>query len=440
MRIVNARDRRFEKEFERIRRRGEEIPPRIMQVVERVVRDVAIRKDRALFEYTKRFDGVVLSPATVEVPEAEIKKAAKAIPSRMREVMKVAAARIERFHRQQVVVSWHRMDDDGVELGQLIRPLARVGIYAPGGHAPYPSTVLMAALPAKVAGVGEIILATPARKGGISPLICAAASLGGVNRIFTVGGAQAIAALAYGTESVPQVDKIVGPGNIYVAMAKKLVYGTVAIDMIAGPSEILVIADGTLRPDIAAADLLSQAEHDEMASSILLTPDAAHARDVAGEVKRQLKDLSKSSIASKAIARYGMIVVTGDLDEAVTLANRYAPEHLELLVKNPRALLRKVTNAGAVFMGGASPEALGDYIAGPNHILPTGGTARFSSPLGVYDFIKRTSVISFSRGALRRYGEKAAYFAAMEGLGAHERSITMRLLGPANRGGRTKKS
>ena len=433
MRIIHTRDRRFEKEFERIRRRGEDIPPRIMKVIERVVRDVAARRDRALFEYTKRFDGIALTSATVEISRTEIRKRAQSVPAPMREVMSLAARRIERFHRRQAQASWRYRETDGVELGQLIRPLQRVGIYAPGGRASYPSTVLMAAIPANVAGVGEIILASPARENGISPLICAAAELGGISRIFAVGGAQAIAAMAFGTESIPQVDKIVGPGNVYVAMAKKLVYGHVAIDMIAGPSEILVISDGTVSPDIAAADLLSQAEHDEMASAILLTPDTVHARAVAGEVKRQLPELAKSSIASNAIAGYGMIVVTGDLDEAIAIANRYAPEHLELLVRHPRRLLRKVANAGAVFVGNASPEAVGDYIAGPNHILPTGGTARFSSPLGVYDFIKRTSVISFSRAALGRYGRTAAYFAEMEGLGAHARSIAARLGPPAGR-------
>jgi len=285
----------------------------------------------------------------------------------------------------------------------------------------------MAAIPARIAGVREILLATPPGRSGVNPFILAAAEIAGVDRVFKMGGAQAIAALAYGTESVPSVDKIVGPGNAYVAMAKRMVFGTVGIDMIAGPSEIMIICDGKADPAVIAADLLSQAEHDELASSILLTTDSAFARSVAREVGLQLGELPRRNIARKAIEDYGLIIITGDLDEAVAIANRFAPEHLELVVGNPRRILRKVWNAGAVFLGPSTPEVLGDYLAGPNHILPTGGTARFSSPLGVYDFVKRTSVISFTAGALEKYGPEAEDFARIEGLEAHGRSIARRL-------------
>lgn len=302
----------------------------------------------------------------------------------------------------------------------------------------YPSSVLMAAVPAKVAGVPEIILVTPSKEGRVNPLVLAAAKLSGVDRIFKVGGAQAVAALAYGTESVPPVDKIVGPGNVYVATAKGMVYGKVGIDMMAGPSEILIISDGTAGPPVVAADLLSQAEHDEMASAILLTTSREFAMKVASEVDAQLKGLSRESIATKAIENFGVVVVTKDMDEAVQIANRFAPEHLQLMVEKPDRLLGKIKNAGAVFLGYSTPEALGDYIAGPNHILPTGGTARFSSPLGVYDFVKRTSVISFSHESLQKYGDKTARFARMEGLDAHERSIEIRLTGKRREAGGSK--
>ncbi len=313
-----------------------------------------------------------------------------------------------------------------MEIGQRVLPLEKVGIYAPGGLAVYPSTVLMAAIPAKIAGVKEILLVSPVKGGALNPLIAAAARLSGVTRIFKIGGAQAIAALAYGTESVPRVDKIVGPGNVYVATAKRMVYGHVAIDMIAGPSEILIIADGSADPAFIAADMIAQAEHDELASAVLLTPDKKLARRVVSAVDEQLAELPKRTVAGRSLEAYGAIMLTQDLDEAVTLANRFAPEHLELMVENPQALLAGVRHAGAVFLGGFTPEALGDYLAGPNHILPTGGTARFSSPLGVYDFIKRTSVLSFSAAALNRYRAQAEHFARIEGLDGHARSLAVR--------------
>jgi histidinol dehydrogenase len=342
-------------------------------------------------------------------------------------MVKLAARRIEDYHRKQLVPSYAGSDEDGVELGWLVRPMERIGIYAPGGLAAYPSTVLMAAVPARVAGVREILLVSPAKGGKLNPLLLAAADLSGISRIFKIGGAQAIAALAYGTASIPAVDKIVGPGNAYVTAAKRMVFGAVGIDMIAGPSEILIVADRSADPRYVAADLLSQAEHDTMASAILLTPEEGLATAVASEIVRQLGQLSRKSIATRSMADFGALIITRDLAEAVEIANRFAPEHLELMVENPAEILKDIVNAGAVFLGHFTPEAMGDYLAGPSHILPTAGTARFSSPLGVYDFIKRSSVLSFSSDALRKYGPKAARFAEVEGLQAHGRSVEIRL-------------
>ena len=426
MKIVRTADKSFEREFKRIVNRGKSFDPVFEKKVFAILRDVEKRGDRALFAYTKRFDGVAFTSKTVEVSPLEIRKTLCNVTKQERTILKLAAKRIERYHKRQRIESWSYREE-GVELGQKIVPLNRVGIYTPGGLASYPSTVLMAAIPARIAGVREIVMTTPVGRGGINPIIVVAAQIAGVDRIFKVGGAQAIAALAYGTDTIPAVDKIVGPGNAWVATAKKLVFGRTGIDMIAGPSEILVIADQTAEPAVAAADLLSQAEHDALASAILLTPDEDIAKRVSDEVKEQLKLLSRGSIAVKAIRDYGLIVVTQDLAEAVEVANRFAPEHLELLVKNPRALLAGIRNAGAVFLGPCTPEALGDYLAGPNHILPTGGTARFSSPLGVYDFVKRISVLNFDGKALSKYGKPAAEFAAMEGLDAHGKSILARL-------------
>jgi histidinol dehydrogenase len=426
MKIIRTSDKGFEKEFKRIVSRGKSFDPAFEKKVSAILLGVEKRGDRALFEYTKRFDGVTLTAKTVEVSPLEIREALCSVTKQERAVLTLAARRIDRYHKRQRLASWSYREE-GVELGQKIVPLSRVGVYAPGGLAAYPSTVLMAAIPARIAGVREIIMTSPVGRGGLNPIIVAAAQIAGVDRIFKVGGAQAVAAMAYGTESVPAVDKIVGPGNAWVATAKKLVFGRTGIDMIAGPSEILIIADRTADPAVAAADLLSQAEHDELASSVLLTPDEDLAKRVSAEVKAQLKHLSRESIAVKAIRDYGLVVVTQDLAEAVEVANRFAPEHLELLVKDPKALLAGIRNAGAVFLGHCTPEVLGDYLAGPNHILPTGGTARFSSPLGVYDFVKRISVLSFDAKALAKYGKPAAEFAAMEGLDAHGKSILERL-------------
>lgn len=427
MKILASSDRRFQGAFDRIKNRGRVVDRKLERVVRTIIDDVRRRGDRALFEYGKRFDRVSLNARTIEVSPAEIRKSLSKTGPRALKILGLAARRIGNYHRKQAASSWSLREAGGVELGQEIRPIERVGIYAPGGLAAYPSTVLMAAIPARIAGVREIVLATPPGRKGVNPVILAAAKIAGVDRIFKMGGAQAIAALAYGTASVPAVDKIVGPGNAYVAMAKRMVFGTVGIDMIAGPSEIMIICDGKADPAVIAADLLSQAEHDELASSILLTPDAGFAGEVAGEVKVQLKALPRREIAERAIADYGLIILIRDLDEALEIVNRFAPEHLELVVANPKKALRKVKNAGAVFLGPSTPEVLGDYLAGPNHILPTGGTARFSSPLGVYDFVKRTSVIFFSAGALRKHGPGAEAFARLEGLEAHGRAIAKRL-------------
>jgi histidinol dehydrogenase len=430
IRIIRTDEGSFEDRFRRIMQRGNVFDKKILSVVKTIVDDVAARKDKALFAYTRKFDGCALNGDTVMVSPEEMKQALSRVSREDMLVLKTAARRVEKFHRKQKMHSWSYRDEEGIELGQRILPMDRIGIYAPGGLASYPSTVIMAAVPARIAGVPEIILVTPPSPDGeINPLVVAAANLSGVTRIFKIGGAQAIAALAYGTESIPAVDKIVGPGNAYVAAAKKMVYGQVAIDMIAGPSEVVVIADKTAPPDHVAADLLAQAEHDAMASAVLLTPDEALAQSVLLEIKRQLKTLERKAIATRSLNAFGMIVLTRDMDEAVQISNRFAPEHLELIVKKPKEMLDKIRHAGAVFLGYSTPESIGDYIAGPNHILPTGGTARFASPLGVYDFIKRSSVLYFSGKALQKYGAQTVQFTKMEGLHAHGRSVSMRMQG-----------
>lgn len=427
MKIIHTEDPTFAEAFLRIRQRGKVFDEEIWAIVRGIVADVVKNGDEALFVYTKKFDGISLNSRTIEASEGEIEAALGSVSTENWRVLQLAAERIERFHRQQVVPSWLASEEAGIELGQRVLPLERVGIYAPGGRAVYPSTVLMAAIPARIAGVSEIVLVTPSKSTELHPLIVAAARLGGVTRIFKIGGAQAVAALAYGTASVPSVDKIVGPGNAYVAAAKRMVFGQVAIDMIAGPSEVLVIADGTAAATHVAADLLAQAEHDVMASAVLLTPIQMLAQQVAEAVEEQLPQLSRREVARQSLTDFGILIVTKDMEEAFVLANRFAPEHLELMVADPAAALKKVKNAGAAFLGGTTPETLGDYIAGPNHILPTGGTARFSSPLGVYDFVKRTSILNFSPEALRKYGHEAAYFAELEGFDAHARSVTLRM-------------
>jgi len=426
MKIIKSSAAGFEKYFQELRRRGGSFSPQLLSTVTEIVNDVAVRGDSALFKYTAKFDDYKLSAATVEVTTAEKKKALSLVRKEDLKVIKLAAKRIEDYHRHQIATGYSIKKENGVELGQRILPLSSVGIYAPGGTASYPSTILMAAIPARLAGVKEIILVSPAPQGKLSPLIAAAAEISGVKRIFKIGGAQAIAALAYGTKTVPQVDKIVGPGNAYVAAAKKLVFGQVDIDMIAGPSEVVVIADSTAKPHFVAADMLAQVEHDAMAAALLLTPSENLAQQVLREIYRQIKTSPRRKIIEKSMTRYCAMIITKSIEEAVDIANQFAPEHLELMVKSPKTILDKVRNAGSVFLGHFTPEALGDYTAGTNHILPTGGTARFSSPLGVYDFYKRMSVLSFSQAAFYKLNEPTARFAQMEGLDAHANSVLVR--------------
>jgi len=428
MQIIKANAAEFEDFFHRLRRRGGAFTPELLATVMEIVRDVAARGDAALFDYTAKFDRYELTAATVEVTEEEKKEALSRVRPEDLDVISLAAYRIEKYHKNQTAQSWLVNDEEGVEVGQRILPLQRIGIYAPGGKAVYPSTILMAAIPARIAGVEEIILVTPAKDGKLNPLIAAAAKVSGVHRIFKIGGAQAIAALAYGTETIPKVDKIVGPGNAYVAAAKKLVFGQVDIDMIAGPSEVVVIADKTANASFAAADLLAQLEHDEMAAAVLFTPEENLAQEVSQEVARQLQTLSRTAILEKSRSRYCAIIVTADIEQAIELSNIFAPEHLELMVEDPAGALSKVRNAGSVFLGSFTPEALGDYMAGTNHILPTEGTARFSSPLGVYYFVKRMSVLRFSPEALNKLGRQTAHFARIEGLDAHANSVDVRLI------------
>lgn len=392
--------------------------------VRQIVADVMTGGDAAVKKYTRKFDGV--SVDGLAVSGAEIDEAFASVSPRFLEVVKKSAENIAEFHSKQKK-SGFEINRDGVTLGQKYTAVEKAGLYVPGGTASYPSTVLMNAVPAKIAGVGEIIMCTPPSKNGkVRAEILAAAKIAGVDRIYKCGGAQAIAAMAYGTESIPKVYKIVGPGNIFVALAKKLVFGTVSIDMIAGPSEILVVADGKADARHVAADMLSQAEHDKLASAVLVTDSAALAKDVAAEIDRQLETLPRREIASASIENNGKIIVTDSIERAVEVANAIAPEHLEMCVENPRAWLDKIKNAGSVFLGGYTPEALGDYYAGPNHTLPTGGSAKFSSPLSVDDFVKKTQYIMYSAEALEKAAADVEYFAESEGLDGHARSVKIR--------------
>jgi histidinol dehydrogenase len=426
MRVIESLDKGFPALLSSITGRGEEDTGRVEPSVREILNAVRKDGDRALVEYTKKFDRVNIA-GRIEVSARDIDRAAKKVPAKDLKLIELAASRIESFHNKQKQNSWFTTDSSGATLGARVTPLERAGIYVPGGKAAYPSTVLMNAIPARVAGVNEVVMVTPPGAEGIDPYVLAAAKVAKVDRVFRVGGAQAIGALAYGTKTVPRVDKITGPGNIYVATAKRLVFGAVNIDMIAGPSEILIINDGTGEPSWIAMDLLSQAEHDELASSILITTSADMAKAVSREVAKAVKKLKRRSIAEVSIKNYGAIIVARDLSEAARISNRIAPEHLELFVEKPFDLLGEIRNAGAVFLGYHTPEAAGDYLAGPNHTLPTGGTARFSSPLGVEDFIKRTSVISFSERAIDALGADVKRFADLEGLEAHGRSAGIRL-------------
>ena len=396
--------------------------------VEEIIAAVRANGDAALVEYTERFDGLsVDSMADLILDRKRLELALERITPEQREALSVAAERVRSYHEHQRQDSWRYTEADGTVLGQQITPLDRVGLYVPGGKASYPSSVLMNAIPAKVAGVPEVVMVVPTPRGEINELVLAAACLAGVDHVFTIGGAQAVAALAYGTESVPQVDKIVGPGNIYVATAKRAVFGQVGIDMIAGPSEILVVCDGQTDPDWIAMDLFSQAEHDEDAQSILLSPDADFLDAVEASLNRLIGELERDAIVRVSLETRGALIKVDDLQQACVLTNRIAPEHLELSVADPEALLPHVRHAGAIFMGRYTPEALGDYCAGPNHVLPTSGTARFSSPLGVYDFQKRSSIIFCSPEGASELGKTASVLARGESLTAHARSAEYRI-------------
>ncbi len=405
--------------------------PQIDTAVAAILADVKQRGDAALIEYTNRFDRVALtSAAALEIPRAELARALANLPVAQRTALETAAARVRDYHQRQLAQSWSYVDADGTRLGQQVTALERVGIYVPGGKAAYPSSVLMNALPAKVAGVDEIIMVVPTPGGERNPLVLAAAALAGVDRVFAVGGAQAVAALAYGTATIPAVDKIVGPGNAYVAAAKRRVFGVVGIDMVAGPSEILIIADGSTDPDWIAMDLFSQAEHDELAQAILLAPDAGYLERVADSIERLLAEMPRHVVIRASLENRGALILVRDLDEACAVANRIAPEHLELSIADAEAWLPKIRNAGAVFLGRYTSEALGDYCAGPNHVLPTSRTARFSSPLGVYDFQKRSSVIAVSQQGAATLGAVASVLAHGEGLTAHARAAEYRIKNP----------
>lgn len=421
MKIITDKKQVIDEVLNRSQFELEEVNQRVKEVLDNIKKN----GDKALFEYTEKFDQVKLD--ALKVSQEEIEEAYNSIDRELLESLQKAHDNIKKFHQRQVQNSFLTNDVNGVIVGQAVNPIEKVGIYVPGGTAPLPSTVLMNAVPAKVAGVDEIVMTTPpAKNGKINPVILAAAKIAGVDKIFKLGGAQAVGALAFGSESVPRVYKIVGPGNIYVAMAKKQVYGSVDIDMVAGPSEVLVIADEKANPRFIAADLLSQAEHDTLACSILLTPSKEVAEKVAKEVDLQLSKLSRNEIAKQSIENYGRIVITENMDEAINLANEIAPEHLELSVENPFDYLSRIKNAGAIFLGEYSPEPLGDYFAGPNHTLPTSGTAKFASPLSVDAFIKKSSIIYYTKEALAKVKDDVVRIAESETLTAHANSIKVR--------------
>ena len=397
-------------------------------VVANILKDVKNRGDAAVLEYTNKFDKTNASSIkSLEVSQKELRAALDALQANSRAALEAAAERVRVYHEKQVMQSWSYQEPDGTLLGQQVTALDRVGLYVPGGKAAYPSSVLMNAIPAKVAGVGELIMVVPTPNGERNQLVLAAAAIAGVDRIFCIGGAQAVGALAYGTETIPQVDKITGPGNAYVAAAKRRVFGVVGIDMVAGPSEILVICDGKTNPDWIAMDLFSQAEHDELAQAILLSPDAAFLDAVAASMQKLVKEMPRADIINTSITDRGALILTKDIDEAIEISNYIAPEHLELSVENPLEMSKKIKHAGAIFMGRDTCEALGDYCAGPNHVLPTSRTARFSSPLGVYDFQKRSSLIMVSPEGAQILGRVASTLAHGEGLQAHARSAEYRL-------------
>ena len=420
LRRLATRARGFDAKLVALTRYDAAQDPAVQSTVRRILAAVRARGDAAVRKYTKQFDGITLEG--FEVSKARFEEAMQSVPREQLDALRAAHGRIRAFHEKQLQQSWEYTDADGTRLGQRLTPLERVGLYVPGGKAAYPSSVLMNAVPARVAGVRELVMVSP----NPNPLVLAAAALAGVDRVLAIGGAQAVAALAYGTESVPRVDKIVGPGNVYVAEAKRQVFGQVGIDMLAGPSEILVIADGSVPADWVAMDLFSQAEHDEAAQAILLSPLPAFLDEVEKAINKLLPEMPRRKVIAASLKARGALIQVRDLDEACALANRIAPEHLELAVQEPEKILPRVSNAGAIFLGRWSSEAIGDYCAGPNHVLPTAGAARFSSPLGVYDFQKRSSVIGVSQAGAATLGRTAAVLANGEGLQAHARAAEMR--------------
>lgn len=425
---LNASQSDFDSSLTTLLAWDDSVDHQVNETVRHILHQVKTRGDQAVLEYTKQFDRLsVASVAELEMSQDRLQQALNAIPRDQRDALEQAAERVRDYHQRQNQESWQYQDDDGTLLGQKVTPLDRAGLYVPGGKAAYPSSVLMNAIPAKVAGVREVVMVVPTPDGTVNDLVLAAAATAGVDRVFTIGGAQAVAALAYGTETIPAVDKIVGPGNIFVATAKREVFGTVGIDMIAGPSEILVICDGQTDPDWIAMDLFSQAEHDEQAQSILISPDAEFLNAVEASINKLLPTMERADIIRTSMTDRAALIQVADLGEAATVANRIAPEHLELSVENPETLLKAIRHAGAIFLGRYTAEALGDYCAGPNHVLPTSGTARFSSPLGVYDFQKRSSIIGFSAKGADRMGRVASVLARGEGLTAHARSAEYRI-------------
>lgn len=410
----------------KLKKRAQSPSPEIVKTVTDILSDVEQNGDAAVLKYTEKFDGVSLGADTLELKKSDLEKYAADVDEKLYLAMQRAAENIKKYHEKQLRQSFFDTDDTNKTVGMKIRPVKRAGIYVPGGSAAYPSSVLMNCIPAKVAGVPEIIMTTPLRDGKIPPAVAAAALISGVDRVFLCGGAQAIAALAYGTQTIPQVDVIAGPGNIYVATAKRLVYGTVNIDMIAGPSEVMTVADKSANPKYVAADLLSQAEHDALASSVLIADSEKLAKETAKELSLQLSKLERQSIAGKSVENYGAAIICENMDEAFSLANEIAPEHMEILTENPFSDLSKVRNAGSIFLGEYSPEPLGDYFAGPNHVLPTNGTARFSSPLSVDTFIKKSGVIYYTKDGLDEYKDDIIRFADAEGLTAHANSVKIR--------------
>ncbi len=428
IRTLDASDQGFDEALSQLLAWEDDVDESVNRVVKDVLRDVRQRGDAALMEYTQRFDRWEQTSAEdFVIHSPQIHEALERIPAEQRDALEQSAQRIREYHEHQVQDSWQYTENDGSVLGQKITPLDRVGLYAPGGKAAYPSSVLMAAIPAKVAGVQEVVLVTPTPDEHIEDIVLAAAAVAGVERIYRLGGAQAIAALAYGTETVPKVDKIVGPGNIFVATAKREVFGVVDIDMIAGPSEILVVCDGKTDPDWIAMDLFSQAEHDENAQSILISDDADFIDQVYASIEKLLPTLARTEIAATSLKDRGALIKVDSIDKAIILVNRIAPEHLELSIEDPESVIDDIRHAGAIFMGRYSSEALGDYCAGPNHVLPTAGTARFSSPLGVYDYVKRTSLIYVSPEGADRLGRIASVMARGESLEAHARSAEFRI-------------